>query len=200
MVGVEIATTIADADLDRAGLDPFWEAAEQLGCFVLLHPCNPLPGVDLSRYFLDNMVGRPAESTIAMAGLLFGGVLERFPGLKICMCHGGGFIPFQIGRMERGFEAASQRTREKISTPPSELFLRLYYDTVLHNPKALGFLVDQVGAERVMMGSDYPFEMGDPEPVKTVESIPGIDDAQREMILGGNFASILEGMGRQDFL
>jgi aminocarboxymuconate-semialdehyde decarboxylase len=131
-----------------------------------------------------------------MAGLLFGGVLERFPEVKICMCHGGGFVPFQIGRMERGFEAASRLTREKISTPPSELFLRLYYDTVLHNPKALGFLVDQVGAERVMMGSDYPFEMGDPEPVKTVESIPGIDDSQRDMILGGNFSSILEGMGR----
>jgi aminocarboxymuconate-semialdehyde decarboxylase len=196
MVGVEIATTIDDADLDRAGLDPFWEAAESLGCFVLLHPCNPLPGVDLARYFLDNMVGRPAESTIAMAGLLFGGVLERFPDLKICMCHGGGFVPFQIGRMERGFVAASQRTRENISTPPSELARRLYYDTVLHDSKALGFLVDQVGAERVMMGSDYPFEMGDPEPVKTVDAIPEIDDAQRQLILGGNFARILEEMGR----
>jgi aminocarboxymuconate-semialdehyde decarboxylase len=196
MVGVEIATTIDDADLDRAGLDPFWEVAEALGCFVLLHPCNPLPGADLARYFLDNMVGRPAESTIAIAGLLFGGVLERFPEVKICMCHGGGFLPFQIGRMERGYVAASQRTRENISTPPSELARHLYYDTVLHDPKALRFLVDQVGAERVMMGSDYPFEMGDPEPVKTVESIPDLDDDQRGMILGGNFASILEGLGR----
>jgi aminocarboxymuconate-semialdehyde decarboxylase len=196
MVGVEIATTIAEADLDRAGLDPFWETAEQLGCFVLLHPCNPLPGVDLARYFLDNMVGRPAESTIAMAGLLFGGVLERYPEVKICMCHGGGFVPFQIGRMDRGFIAASQRTRENISTPPSELALRLYYDTVLHNPKALGFLVDQVGPDRVMMGSDYPFEMGDPEPVKTVDSIPGLTEQERAKILGGNFARILQGMGR----
>ncbi len=196
MVGVEIATTIDDADLDRAGLDPFWEAAEQLGCFVLLHPCNPLPGVDLARYFLDNMVGRPAESTIAVAGLLFGGVLERFPDLNICVVHGGGFVPFQIGRMQRGFVAASQRTAENISTPPSELALRLYYDTVLHDSKALGFLVDQVGVDRVMMGTDYPFEMGDPEPVRTVESIPGIDEEQRDMILGGNFARILEGMRR----
>ena len=196
MVGVEIATTIDDADLDRAGLDPFWEAAESLGCFVLLHPCNPLPGVDLARYFLDNMVGRPAETTIALAGLLFGGVLERFPDLKICVVHGGGYVPFQIGRMDRGYTAASQRTAENISMPPSELALRLYYDTVLHNPKALGFLVDQVGVERVLMGSDYPFEMGDPEPVRTVESIPGIDDNQREMIMSGNFARILEGIGR----
>jgi aminocarboxymuconate-semialdehyde decarboxylase len=196
MVGVEIATTIADADLDRAGLDPFWEAADQLGCFVLLHPCNPLPGVDLARYFLDNMVGRPAESTIAIAGLLFGGVLERFPGVKICLCHGGGFVPYQIGRMDRGYAAVPSRTRENISTPPSELARRLYYDTVLHNPKALAFLVDQVGVDRVLMGSDYPFEMGDPEPVETVETIPGLDKGQRDMILGGNFTSILEGMRR----
>jgi aminocarboxymuconate-semialdehyde decarboxylase len=196
MVGVEIATTIDDADLDRAGLDPFWEAAEALGCMVLLHPCNPLPGVDLARYFLDNMVGRPAESTIAVAGLLFGGVLERFPDLKICVVHGGGFVPFQIGRMNRGFAAAPQRTAENISTPPAELARRLYYDTVLHDPKALGFLVDQVGADRVMMGTDYPFEMGDPEPVKTVQSIPGIGDEQRDLILGGNFSRLLEGMGR----
>ncbi len=192
MVGVEIATTIDDSDLDRAGLDPFWEAAESLGCMVLLHPCNPLPGVDLARYFLDNMVGRPAESTIAVAGLLFGGVLERFPDLNICVVHGGGFVPFQIGRMQRGFVAAAQRTAEHISTPPSELALRLFYDTVLHDQKALRFLVDQVGADRVMMGTDYPFEMGDPEPVRTVESIPDLAEDQRAMILGGNFARILE--------
>jgi aminocarboxymuconate-semialdehyde decarboxylase len=98
--------------------------------------------------------------------------------------------------MDRGFIAASQRTRENISTPPSELALRLYYDTVLHNPKALGFLVDQVGPDRVMMGSDYPFEMGDPEPVKTVDSIPGLTEQERAKILGGNFARILQGMGR----
>jgi aminocarboxymuconate-semialdehyde decarboxylase len=196
MVGIEIATTIADSDLDRANLDPFWETAEQLGCLVLLHPCNPLPGVDLGRYFLDNMVGRPAESTIAVAGLLFGGVIERFPELKICTVHGGGFVPFQIGRMQRGYVAASQRTAENISTPPSELARRLYYDTVLHDPKALAFLVDQVGVDRVMMGSDYPFEMGDPEPVQTVESISGIDDDERRLILGGNFEEVLGGIRR----
>jgi aminocarboxymuconate-semialdehyde decarboxylase len=77
-----------------------------------------------------------------------------------------------------------------------ELALRLYYDTVLHDPKALRFLIDQVGTDRVMMGSDYPFEMGDPEPVKTVESIPGLDDDQRDLILGGNLEQILKGMGR----
>jgi aminocarboxymuconate-semialdehyde decarboxylase len=196
LIGVEIATTVDDTDLDRAALDPFWEAAEHLGCFVLLHPCNPLPGVDLSRYFLDNIVGRPAESTIALAGLIFGGILERFPGLQMCVVHGGGFVPFQIGRMQRGFDAVPKRTAERIATPPSELARRLYYDTVLHDAKALAFLVDQMGSDRILMGTDYPFEMGDPEPVRTVESIPGLTDDQRRLIMSENFERILAGMGR----
>lgn len=196
MVGVEIATTVDETDLDRAGLDPFWEAAERLGCLVLLHPCNPLPGVDLSRYFLDNIVGRPAESTIAVAQLLFSGVLERFPGLKICVVHGGGFVPFQIGRMQRGYDAVPKRTAEHISTPPAELARRLYYDTVLHDTNALAFLVGQVGVDRVVLGTDYPFEMGDPDPVKTIESIPDLSDDQRRQILGENVAGLLAGFRR----
>jgi aminocarboxymuconate-semialdehyde decarboxylase len=195
-VGVEIATTVDDVDLDRAGLDPFWEAAEDLGCLVLLHPCNPLPGVDLGRYFLDNIVGRAAESTIAVAGLLFGGVLERFPDLQLCVVHGGGFVPFQIGRMQRGYDAVPKRTREHISTPPAELARRILYDTVLHDSKALAFLVEQVGSDRVLMGSDYPFEMGDPEPVRTVKDIPGLSEEQRRMITGENFERIRAGIRR----
>lgn len=196
LVGVEIATTVDDTDLDRAGLDPFWEAAQRLGCLLLLHPCNPLPGVDLSRYFLDNIVGRPAESTIAVAQLIFSGVLERFPELKICVVHGGGFVPFQIGRMQRGYDAVPKRTAEHISTPPAELARRLYYDTVLHDSNALAFLVGQVGANRVVMGTDYPFEMGDPEPAHTVESISGLSEDERRLILGENLARILSGVRR----
>ncbi|MGH8871375.1 MAG: amidohydrolase family protein [Acidimicrobiia bacterium] len=196
LIGVEIATTVDQSGLDQAGLDPFWEAAETLGCLVLIHPCNPLPGVDLSRYFLDNMVGRPAESTIAIAQLLFSGVLERFPGLQVCVVHGGGFLPFQIGRMQRGYEAVPVRTAQHISTPPAEQARRLYYDTVLHDSAALAFLVGQMGADRVLLGTDYPFEMGDPEPVATIASIPSLSDDQRRQIMGENVSRILAGMGR----
>ena len=199
MAGVQIATTVDGTDLDRAGLDPFWEAAEGLGCLIVLHPCDPLPGVDLSRNFLDNMVGRPAESTIAVAHLLFNGALERYPGLVICVVHGGGFLPYQLGRMQRGFDAVPRLAAQNISTPPSELARRLYYDTVLHDPAPLGFLVGQVGADHVVMGTDYPFPMGDPTPVETVNAIPGLSDQQRQLILGDNVARLLgQGVGRLD--
>ncbi len=194
MAGAQIATTVAGVDLDRAGLDPFWEAAEDLGCIVVIHPCDPLPGVDLSRNFLDNMVGRPAESTIAMAHLLFSGALERYPGLRICVVHGGGFLPYQLGRMQRGFDAVPRLAAQNITTSPSEMARRLYYDTVLHDSGALAFLVGHVGADHVVMGTDYPFPMGDPTPVDTVNAIPGLSDEQRQLIVGGNVARLLEGI------
>lgn len=196
MVGAQIATTVDQTDLDQAGLDPFWEAAEALACLVVIHPCNPLAGVDLSRNFLDNMVGRPAESSIAVAHLLFSGVLERYPGLVVCVVHGGGFIPYQLGRLQRGFEAVPHVSAKNISTPPAELARRLYYDTVLHDPHALAFLVRQMGPDHVVMGTDYPFEMGDPDPVATVNGIPGLTDHQRRLILEGNVTRLLEGIKR----
>lgn len=196
MAGVQIATTVDGTDLDKARLDPFWEAAADLGCPIVLHPCDPLPGVDLSRNFLDNMVGRPAESTIAVGHLLFSGVLERFPGLVICVVHGGGFVPYQLGRMQRGFDAVPKLSAQNITTAPSELARRLYYDTVLHDPATLAFLVEQVGSDHVLMGTDYPFPMGDPSPVDTVNAIPGLSTEQRRLILGDNAARLLAGVER----
>jgi aminocarboxymuconate-semialdehyde decarboxylase len=196
MAGVQIATTVDQTDLDEAGLDPFWEAAEALRCLVVLHPCNPLAGVDLTRNFLDNMVGRPAESTIAVAHLLFSGVLERYPDLVVCVVHGGGFVPYQLGRMQRGFEAVPHLTARNIETAPTELARRLYYDTVLHDVGALAFLVERMGADHVVAGTDYPFEMGDPDPLATVRGIPGLSDEQRHLITEGNVARILDGIER----
>jgi aminocarboxymuconate-semialdehyde decarboxylase len=142
------------------------------------------------------MVGRPAESTIAVGHLLFSGVLERFPGLVICVVHGGGFVPYQLGRMQRGFDAVPKLAAGNITTAPSELARRLYYDTVLHDPAPLAFLVERVGADHVLMGTDYPFPMGDPTPVDTVNAIPGLSDEQRRLILGGNVTRLLPGVER----
>ncbi|MGH9246829.1 MAG: amidohydrolase family protein [Acidimicrobiales bacterium] len=194
MVGVEIATTVDGTDLDQAGLDPFWEAAAELRCLVLLHPYAPLAGVDLGRHFLDNLVGRPAETTIAVAHLAFSGVLDRHPGLVMCVVHGGGFFPYQLGRMRRGFTAVPHLSARDLRTDPEALARRLYYDTVLHSPPALAFLVDVVGAEHVVVGTDYPFEMGDPDPVATVGAIPRLSEPQRRLILEGNVRRILDGI------
>ena len=195
MAGVEIASTVDGTALDAADLEPVWEVANELRCLVLLHPL-PLAGVDLSRYFLANMVGRPAESTVAAAHLIFGGVLERNPDLVLCMVHGGGFLPYQIGRMQKGYEVVPHLTAKHLRTPPLEIVKQLYYDSLVHIPQVITYLVDLVGAERVVMGSDYPYEMHERQPVKAIEAVPALTDAQRALLLGGNVERILAGIKR----
>jgi aminocarboxymuconate-semialdehyde decarboxylase len=186
MVGIEIATTVDQTALDLAGLDEVWAAAEETAAFVLLHPMAPLPGVDLGRYFMDNMIGRPAESTVAFAGLLFSGVFERFPNLTMCVVHGGGFVPFQIGRMNQGARQKPGLVSKHLSMEPVDYLKRnIYVDTVLNEPAVLRFLVDLLGSERVLVGTDYPFEMGDLDPVWFVRNA-GLREHEVTAILEGN--------------
>jgi aminocarboxymuconate-semialdehyde decarboxylase len=196
MIGVEIATTVEGVDLDQAGLDPFWEAADDLGCLVLIHPYQPLGGVDLSRHFLDNLVGRPAESTVAIANLMLSGVFDRYPDLQVCLVHGGGFLPFQLGRLERGYRAVPHRVAIDSKLSPHEVASLLYYDTVLHWPRAISALVGLVGPTRVVLGSDYPFEMGDPDPLATLRATPGLTEDEIRMITSGNLRQLIEGVRR----
>lgn len=191
MKGVEVATTVAGNRLHRAGLDPVWEAAEATGAFVLLHPMTPLRGVDLGDYFMENMVGRPAETTVTLAGLMLSGVFERYPGLRLCAVHGGGFMPFQIGRLDRGFRMKPGLVAAEISRTPLEHLRSIYVDTVVHEPQALRFLVDLMGAERILLGTDHPFEMGDDDPVATVNATPGISEEEVAAIVGGNARRLL---------
>lgn len=191
MVGVEIGTTVDGRELDDRDLDPFWAAAADLRCLVLLHPLQALAGRGVRRHFLSNMIGNPAETTIAVGHLVFGGVLERFPDLRICAVHGGGFVPYQAGRMGRGYVGRPDLTATALTEPPRASLARLYFDTVLHDPMALDALVAFAGADRVLLGSDYPFEMGDPDPVTTVSTIPGLDDDARERIVRGNVERLI---------
>lgn len=190
MKGVELATTVDGNYIDQAGLDDFWAAAQDLGAFIVLHPMRPLQGIDLSRYFMENMIARPAESTIALAGLIFSGVFERFPDLKVCVVHGGGFAPYQIGRMDAGYRQKPNLAGKHISKPPSDYLRQIYVDTVLHEPAALRYVVDFLGSDRVMLGTDYPFEMGSLDPVDFVRS-GGFDQSVTEAILGDTAASLL---------
>lgn len=190
MRGVEIATSVVNAELDDPSLEPFWSAAEELGTLILVHPYASLGAERLTRYFLSNIVSNPAEETTAAAYLIYGGVLERHPGLRICLTHGGGFLPYQIGRGDRGYEALPGKTAANLSRPPSEFLRSFYYDTVVHDPDALRFLVERVGAERVVLGSDYPFPMGDPDPVGTVTRA-GLPPEVTAAILGGTLAGLL---------
>jgi aminocarboxymuconate-semialdehyde decarboxylase len=191
VVGVEIATTVDGRELDDPDLSVFWDAASELGCLVLVHPYRSLSGRGLARYFLGNLVGNPAETTIAAAHLILGGVLERFPGLQVCLVHGGGFLPYQVGRLDRGYEAKPELTTGHTARRPSDWLRRLYFDTVVHSPAALAYLVGAVGADRVMLGTDYPFEMGDPDPMALLRNTPHLDDADRQAILEGNVHALL---------
>ena len=189
MVGVELATTVDGAYIDRLDLDPFWATAEKKGAFVLLHPMTPLTGVDVSKYFMDNMVARPAESSIAAAGLILSGVFERFPNLKFCMVHGGGFTPFQIGRLDKGYEMKPGLTGKHISKAPREYLQQMYLDTVVHDAAVLRYIVDVMGADHILLGTDYPFEMGDTDPVSFIKSA-GLSPDDEVAILSGNAARL----------
>ena len=172
MVGVEIGTSIASDELDEESLTPFWSEAEDLDVAVLVHPFSSRGvGADrLQRYFLSNSVSNPAEETVAASYLIFGGVLERHPALRVCLTHGGGFLPYQIGRQDRSLVATPHVAGTNVSQRPSSFLPRFLYDTIVHSPEALRFLVDRVGPDRVVMGSDYPFPMGDPDPLATIDA------------------------------
>jgi aminocarboxymuconate-semialdehyde decarboxylase len=195
MVGVEISTTVDGTDLDQAGLDSFWATAARLSCPVLIHPYQPLAGVVL-RNLLDNMIGRPAETTVAIANLMLSGVFDRHPGLTIILVHGGGFLPFQLGRLEHGFRTMPHLAARHAIRSPAEVARDLYFDTVLHSPAAIAALISLVGADRVLLGSDYPFEMGDLDPVTTLRATPGVADESFAMITEGNFSRIIQGVRR----
>lgn len=192
MAGVQLPTRIGDLSIDRVeGLDEFWAAAGAKRALLILHPLRPLTGVDLERYLIENSVGRPAESSIAVAGLILSGVFERHPDLRMCVVHGGGFLPFQIGRLDRSFHQLPAVAGTHITRPPSTFLEQIYVDTIVHDPTALRFVVDRLGSDHVVMGTDYPFPMGDHDPGRLVQSVPGLDDRQMEAILGGNAADLL---------
>jgi aminocarboxymuconate-semialdehyde decarboxylase len=192
MVGAEIATSVAGRELDDPGLEPFWAAAADLRCLVLIHPDQTLPGRPEPRYFLNNLVGNAAETTIAVAHLLLAGVLERHPDLRVVLVHGGGYLPYQAGRLDHGYRSVPREVARHVARPPSEQLRRLYFDTVTHSPAVLRFLLDFAGPDHVVLGSDYPFEMGQPDPVGLVRSLEGLTERERQLILEGNVQRLLD--------
>ena len=188
--GAQIGSKIAGKNLDDPELEPVWAAAAELGAFILLHPINVAGADRLSSYYLTNLIGNPLDTTIAAASLVFGGVLERHPTLKICLAHGGGFVPYQAGRFVHGWHVRAE-PKSKLAKPPTESLKRFYFDTIVHSKEALAFLVGNAGAERVLLGSDYPFDMGMPEGVSQVRSL-SVPAADQSAILGARARALLE--------
>src|SRR5437016_4969189 len=170
-------------NLDDPSLDPFWEVASARQATLFLHPHYICGDERLADYDLVNAIGRLADTTIAVARLLFSGHLTRFPSVKLLLSHAGGALPYALGRLKR-----NQAIHAEYADPLNG-FRRLYFDTVLFEPRALRFLCDVVGADRVMLGSDYPFGIGDPDPCAVVEAT-ALTMAERRAILGDTAARI----------
>jgi aminocarboxymuconate-semialdehyde decarboxylase len=170
--------------LDDGELNPFWEVASARRATIFLHPMYICGDERLNGYDLLNAVGRLTDTTIAMARLLFSGHLTRFPGVTLVVSHGGGAVPYALGRLRRNRAIHAEGCAD-----PLDGFRRLYFDTVLFEPQALRFLCDIAGADRVVLGSDYPFPIGDPEPVRVVDDTP-LTEAERRAILGETAARI----------
>lgn len=190
--GAQIGTNVAGRNLDDASLEPFWGAAEETGALVLIHPLQSqvAGGERLRSYYFENLLGNPFETTIAAASLLFGGVLERHPRLKVCLAHGGGFLPYQLGRLAKGYNERAE-ARERLKEGPRSSFERLFLDTILHDQDNLQRLLEMVGADRLLLGSDYPFDMGEDDPVGKVRGLRGLSEEERARILGGNALRLL---------
>lgn len=179
--GVEIASNLDGIELDDSSLDPFWERAEALRLVTLVHPHYVVGVGRMHSYYLNNLVGNPVETALAGARLVFGGVLERYPDLRIVLSHGGGALPQIAGRLLHGYEA---RPEAKLhAQDPLAGLRRLYYDTIVFEPNALRHIVQTVGADQVVLGTDYPFDMGETDPVHFVRK-SGLADADIETILG----------------
>jgi aminocarboxymuconate-semialdehyde decarboxylase len=191
MRSVEIGTSINGRDLDHPDFRPLWQRLHARNIFVFLHP--PLRPVGLDRtgdYFLNNLISYPTDTTIAAARLIFSGILDDLPGLKICLAHSGGFMPFEIGRFDLGF-AMHPACSKTLKHPPSDLLTTFVYDSLTHNSKVLSFLIDMVGADSVVYGTDYPFEMLEAMGPARIETLPGLSRAARDDILGNNVRTLL---------
>lgn len=186
--GVSINPDAEGRDYDHPVFAPFWQKAEDLGTVVVLHPNGFTDGQRLTDYYLINVIGNPLESTVAVTRLIFGGVLERHPGLKLCVVHGGGYLPFYPDRMDHAYEVRPE-CREHIARPPSSYLEQVHVDTVVFGD-SLPRLVELVGADRLLMGTDYPYDMGVEDPVGRVTAAIGRDGAHA--VLGGNAARLLD--------
>jgi aminocarboxymuconate-semialdehyde decarboxylase len=193
--GVEITTRVGDRDLDDPALDPFWEAASTMRSLVLLHPDRALSGRLTPKYAMTNTIGNPVETTIAAISLICGGVLDRHPGLTVCLVHGGGTLPYQLGRIGHAHHV-NPGSVGSLPAPPGTYLRRFHFDTVTHSADVLAFLRDLVGSDRLVLGSDYPFAMGYAHPVGELEKGLTWSAADRARVLGGNVERLLADLRR----
>lgn len=192
--GAMFASNVRGTNLDDPMFEPLWAEAEKLGAFMFVHPNNVAGADRLKSYYLQNLIGNPLDTTIAAASLYFGGVMDRYPKLKVMLAHGGGFTPYQAARWEHGWKVREE-AKKNIKSQPKNIAGRFIYDTILHSDKTLEAMIGLVGVDKVMLGSDYPYDMAMLDCVSHVRGLK-ISDADKNAILSGNFEKVLAGMAK----
>jgi aminocarboxymuconate-semialdehyde decarboxylase len=191
MRGVYMGTNVENRDLDDPLFEPIFATIEELNLPVFLHPLQTVGGERTKPWYLSNLLGNPFDAAIAACHLIFGGVLHRHPKLQVCLPHGGGALPMLIGRVDHGAQVRAEIKALHLPQPPSAYLQRFTYDTIVHSKPVMEFLIQEVGAERILLGSDYCFDMGYDQPVRFLEQI-NISSAKRKMILSENAARLLK--------
>jgi aminocarboxymuconate-semialdehyde decarboxylase len=196
--GVEIGSHVNDWNLDHPALFPVFAAAERLGAAVFVHPWDMMAKERMRQYWLGWLVGMPAETCLAICSLIFGAVLERLPRLRVAFAHGGGSFPGTVGRIEHGFRVRPDLCAVENDKAPRHYLGKFYLDSLVHDADALRHLVRLVGAERVALGSDYPFPLGEEAPGALIESMRDLSEPTRQRLLAGTALEFL-GLGPEAF-
>ncbi len=199
LAGVEIGTHVNDWNLDNEKLFPVFEAAQDLGASIFVHPWDMMGKSKMEKYWLPWLVGMPAETSLAICSLIFGGVMERLPDLKLAFAHGGGSFPATISRIEHGFNVRPDLCAIDNQRNPKEYLGKFYLDSLTHDPVMLQYLIDLVGVDKIALGTDYPFPLGELEPGRLIESMDTLTPYQKEMLLSGSALNWL-GLTKEKFL
>ena len=189
--GIQIGSHINDWNLGDEKLFPIYEAAEELGASIFVHPWDMMGKEKMPKYWLPWLVGMPAETSLAICSMIFGGVFEKFKNLKVCFAHGGGSFPITIGRIEHGFNVRPDLVAVDNNVNPRDYIGKFYFDSLVHDEMALKFLVDLVGDEKIILGSDYPFPLGEHHPGKLIESMSSLNKESKEKLLWKNAVEFL---------
>ncbi len=192
MPGLEIGSNINGINLNDERFFSFYKRAEELGCALFVHPWEMMGENQMQKYWLPWLVGMPAETSRAICSMIFGGVFEQFPKLKVAFAHGGGSFPITIGRIEHGFHVRPDLVAVDNTNNPRNYIGKFWIDSLVHDEKALQFIIDLMGADNICLGSDYPFPLGEHHPGKLIESI-GFEDVLKEKLL---FKNALNWLGK----
>ncbi len=187
--GVYLGTNIGGMDLGERRFLPIWKAIEAAGLPAFLHPVQTIAHPRLQNFYFGNLIGNPLDTAIAAGNLIMGGVLDACPALEVNLPHAGGVLPILTGRWDHGYRVRAELKHMK--RPPSDYLRRFTYDTIAHSAEIMKFVIQQVGVDRITLGDDYFFDMGDAEPVAVVDAL-GLNPQERAMVLGGNAAKLLK--------